>query len=487
MIIHTDGMKQIEANSGRSVEELMEEAGKAVAKAIEAHTEPGARVLFLCGKGNNGGDAFVAGHLLQQREAVFMLCEGKPNTPAALQAYEAAKHIPSLSTRSLSRKIHSFDVIVDAVYGFGYHGALKEPVEKLFRIVNKSGVRVFSIDINSGCEADSGYCDPDALHSEITFALDCYKPFHMMRKDHKMFASCELLDLHLPHPAYSPYVEMNEELFFASFPHKEEDAYKGTFGQILIASGSYGMAGALSLNILGAKTVGASYIHAAVPKEIYPIAAAKHITPVFHPFDEGNYRAVLEDLMPSVRASVFGSGAVYMPRKSDVMDILLQESKGPVVLDAEGLNLLQHNTYILRFVKCPVILTPHIGEFARLINKPIHAVMDHRMHYAETFARENNVILVLKGPNTIVVSPAGEYYINQSGNQALAQAGSGDLLAGILGGMLSLTCDVFKAVCMAVWLHGFLAEEGCKTHSIQNFPLEEYPRIMDEVFRRHGF
>ena len=487
MIIHTEGMKQIEADSGLTVQELMETAGKGVAAAIEAHTEPGAKVLFLCGKGNNGGDAFTAARYLHDRSSTFVLCDGKPVTPAAAAAFEAASSTPRIAVRSLEKKIRDFDVIVDAVYGFGYHGTLKDSMEKIFRIVNRSGVRVFSIDINSGCEADTGYCDPDALHSEITFALDCYKPFHMMRKDHQMFASCELLDLSLPHPLHSPYAEMNEELFFAGFPRKKETAYKGTYGQILITGGSYGMAGALSLNILGAKTVGAAYIHAAVPKEIYPIAAVRHITPVFHPFDGGDFRPVLEDLLPNVRSVVFGSGAVHMPRKADVMDIILQNSKGPVVLDAEGLNLLQHNTYILRFVKCPVILTPHIGEFARLINKPIHAVMDHRMEYAEAFARENNVILVLKGPNTLVVSPAGEYYINQSGNQALAQAGSGDLLAGILGGILSLTCDVFKAVCMAVWLHGYLAEEGCKKYSIQNFPIEEYPAIMDEVFRRHGF
>ena len=487
MIIHTDGMKQIEADSGLSVQELMETAGKAVAAAVEAHTDPGAKVLFLCGKGNNGGDAFTAARYLHERTSAFVLCDGRPVTPAAQAAFEAVSSVPRIAVRSLEKKIRDYDAVVDAVYGFGYHGTLKDSMEKIFRIVNRSGVRVFSIDINSGCEADTGYCDPDALHSEITFALDCYKPFHMMRKDHQMFASCELLDLGLPHPSFSPYAEMNEEIFFANFPRRKETAYKGTYGQILIAGGSYGMAGALSLNILGAKTVGTAYIHAAVPKEIYPIAAMRHITPVFHPFDGGDFRPVLENLLPDVRSVVFGSGAVHMPRKTDVMDIILQNSKGPVVLDAEGLNLLQHNTYILRFVKCPVILTPHIGEFARLINKPVHAVMDHRMEYAESFARENNVILVLKGPNTLVVSPAGEYYINQSGNQALAQAGSGDLLAGILGGILSMTCDVFKAVCMAVWLHGHLAEEGCRKHSIQNFPIEEYPSIMDEVFRRHGF
>ena len=109
------------------------------------------------------------------------------------------------------------------------------------------------------------------------------------------------------------------------------------------------------------------------------------------------------------------------------------------------------------------------------------------MEYAMKFAKENNVILVLKGPNTLVVSPAGDCYINQSGSQALAQAGSGDLLAGMIGGILSATCDVYTGVCMAVWLHGYLAEYGLSEHSMQNFPLEEYPAIMDRLFKEHGY
>ena len=176
-----------------------------------------------------------------------------------------------------------------------------------------------------------------------------------------------------------------------------------------------------------------------------------------------------------------------MPRKVECMDMILQESTKPVILDAEALRLLVKNTWILRFVNCPVIITPHLGEFASICNQPIEVIKDHKLEYAKQFARKNKVYVVLKGPNTIVVSPNEDVYINQSGNQSLAQAGSGDLLVGILAGLLTMTTDIFHALCMGVWLHGYLADYGNKIYSRQSFPIERYSEIMNEVFKNHGF
>jgi NAD(P)H-hydrate epimerase len=280
---------------------------------------------------------------------------------------------------------------------------------------------------------------------------------------------------------------MNEELFFRNFPKKPDNAYKGTYGKTLLAGGSWGTAGALSLNIIGAKTVGAPYIDVLLPDSIYPILASQHITPVFHPFAHNTMQYVADPLIHNARAIAYGSGAVWFDKKEDCLDLILQNSSVPVILDAEALRLLEHNTYLLKFVRVPVIITPHIGEFAGLLNLPAETILGRKMEYASRFAKENNVIVVLKGPSTIVVSPLGDTYINNTGNQALAQAGSGDLMTGIMAGILTFTKDVFTAVCMAVWLHGRLAEIGTEEHSCQNFPLECYPELMDRLFRKHGF
>ena len=487
MIQDKEGMIRIEQSSGKTPGRLMEIAGKAVSEALGKVLREGSSILILAGNGNNGGDGAVVCRMLAGRFSVQIayVC-GEPKTREARAAYRKVDPACIVSVNDLSEALRHADAIIDAVYGFSFHGPLDPQMKKLFRAVNNSGKPVYSIDLNSGCEADTGHCDSDAVRSKITYALDCYKPFHLLRKDHQKFQQCELLSLGLPHEGPSRYREMDEDLFFANFPKKSETAYKGSLGKALLISGCYGMAGAAGLNILGAETVGIPYLHAAMPEEIYAPLASRFLTPVMHPFGHESWYEVLEPLIHQATAIGFGSGAVYMDHKSQILDLILQNSKVPVVLDAEALRLLQHNTYILRFAGAPVILTPHIGEFSAISNLPEDAIRDNRLKTALDFASDYKVIVVLKGPNTIVASPSGEVYINQTGNQALAKAGSGDVLTGMMTAMLAMTRDVFTAVCMAVWLHGYLAELGTKNHSMQNFRLETYPELMDELFRKHG-
>lgn len=487
MIQDKEGMIRIEQSSGKTPGRLMEIAGKAVSEALGKVLREGSSILILAGNGNNGGDGAVVCRMLAGRFSVQIayVC-GEPKTREARAAYRKVDPACIVSVNDLSEALRHADAIIDAVYGFSFHGPLDPEMKKLFRAVNNSGKPVYSIDLNSGCEADTGHCDSDAVRSKITYALDCYKPFHLLRKDHQKFQQCELLSLGLPHEGPSRYREMDEDLFFANFPKKSETAYKGSLGKALLISGCYSMAGAAGLNILGAETVGIPYLHAAMPEEIYAPLASRFLTPVMHPFGHESWYEVLEPLIHQATAIGFGSGAVYMDHKSQILDLILQNSKVPVVLDAEALRLLQHNTYILRFAGAPVILTPHIGEFSAISNLPEDAIRDNRLKTALDFASDYKVIVVLKGPNTIVASPSGEVYINQTGNQALAKAGSGDVLTGMMTAMLAMTRDVFTAVCMAVWLHGYLAELGTKNHSMQNFRLETYPELMDELFRKHG-
>ena len=241
------------------------------------------------------------------------------------------------------------------------------------------------------------------------------------------------------------------------------------------------------LNILGAKTTGASYVLAACPDSIYPLAATRFITPVFHPYNENNMQDVIIPMLKQVKAVSFGSGCTNFSKKAELLDLVLQNATCPVVLDAEALRLLEHNYYILQFVKVPVILTPHIGEFAALVNKPVSEIQKNRFACATDFAKTWNVYIVLKGPHTIVAAPDGKTYINQSGCQALATAGSGDVLTGILTGLIPLYKALFTAIISAVWLHGWIAEKGCETKSMQNFDLNSYPSIMDEQFFKHHF
>lgn len=485
MIIDSVGMKKIESSSSFTSQQLMEQVGKQLAEEIMHAYTTDTRVLILVGKGNNGGDGYVVGKYLKGYHFDILQCDGKPSSKECKKAssYIDPKRIHPMNLKYVDKA----DLIIDAVYGFSYHDELNKEIRKLFRKINNSNKTVWSVDINSGAESDSGHYDIDTIHSDITWAIDCYKPFHLGQKESQLFKEVKLIDLHLDHNVPTKYHEMNEEIFFSHFPKKPINAYKGIYGKTLLAGGGYGTAGAMSLNIIGAKTIGAPYINVALPDEVYNIVASQHITPVFHPFGHETWEKTLGPLIHDAKAIAFGSGAAKLSRKMECMDKILQESTSPVVLDAEALRLLDHNTWVLRFTKCPVILTPHLGEFAAISNKTIEVIKDRPIDYVKEFAKQHKVYVVLKGANTIVASPCGDIYINQTGNEALAQAGSGDLLTGMIAGLLTMTTDIFTAICMAVWLHGYLSDYGLKYYSTQTFPLEKYPELMNEVFKKHGF
>ena len=488
MITDASGMIKIEKSSRLSTARLMENAGKALSAALQEKMPLKSRVCILCGCGNNGGDGFVIARLLADTYTVsVLLVDGAPKTKDAMKNYKCLDPAVIIAKKNWKQQIEKADYVIDAVYGFSYHGALQPDTAVLFDTINDLKKTVYAVDINSGCEADTGHCDLHALHSSITFALDCWKPFHMLRKEHQMFEECICLDLKLPHPEKNQYLSMDEDTFFAHFPKKRENDYKGSYGKTLLIGGCFGMAGAVSLNIVGARTLGAPYINCALPEEIYDIVSTQHMATVFHPFGHQTVLQVLEPLLAEAKVCAFGSGCACMDRRNDVLDDILQNCYAPIILDAAAIRLLKHNTWVLRFVHGPVILTPHLGEFADLLNQPTAYIKDHKVECAMKFAAENHVTVVLKGPNTIAAFPNGELYINQSGNPALAQAGAGDLLTGMLAGTLTFTSDITAAVCMAVWLHGHLADEGCLGHSRQNFPLEEYPAIMDRLFMKHGY
>lgn len=488
MIINQKQMKDLERSSNIDAFDLVMRAGTSIAAELESEIPYHSNLLILCGSGNNGADGFVIANALREHYNVHViLTSGKPKTEEAVKALSLLPKKTVSSLKTLPRYWHTTDAIVDCIYGIGFHGELDPDMHTLFQAINVSGMDVYSVDVNSGCEADTGHVCRDAIVSKITYVIEYLKPCHLLNKEQHLFSSCKVISIGLPKLNNSEYLEMDEDRFFDAFPHRPIDAYKGMEGKMLLIGGSYGMAGAIGLNILGAKTMGASYIHCALPNEIYSIAAGYDLTPVFHPFGRDNLESILKPLIVQSSSIGFGSGCVNTDRKADILDMILQEARVPVVLDAEALRLLDHNTFILRFAKAPVILTPHYGELSNLTNLSVSKIKERKIEILKRFTKDYNVTVVLKGPNTTVVFPDGEVYINETGNQALAKAGSGDVLTGMMTALLTEVKDVKKAVIMAVWLHGYLAEKGTASHSLQNFDIRCYPDLMDQLFKKHGY
>ena len=275
---------------------------------------------------------------------------------------------------------------------------------------------------------------------------------------------------------------MDKETFFSHYPIRRKDSNKFDNGRVFLIGGSYGMAGACILNIIGARSAGASYIDVLLPKEIYPIVAANEITSVYHP-DDLSSDEISVPALHKAGAIAFGSGMTNHPKKKEYLEYILRNADVPLIIDAEGLNLLSEHPEYYSF-NSQMILTPHMGEFSRLCGISVEEIIENRIEIAVDFAKEKNVILVLKGPETLIVNKDGSFVINDSGNEALARAGSGDVLTGMIAGLCSMYSDPYLAAADAVWLHGHLADEAIKKHSREVFDLTAYPQYADEFFFR---
>lgn len=482
MIVDSKTMKIIEENSNYSTNELISIVGKELFNTLSSTLNKNHKILIICGKGNNGADGFALAHnlLLHHYQINIFLCENITSKDALTFYNNLPKDVFVTTIKD------NYDVIIDCIYGFGFKAEINLDQRKLFQQINQLHAYKISIDINSGCEADTAICDKNAFISDLTLALGCYKPFHLFNKEHHMFKELKLVNLPLNYNIKSNIYEMNEDIFLANYPKIKKDAYKGINGKSLLIGGSFGMAGAASLNIIGALATGSTYLHAATEDTIYPILATKYDNVVFHPFDRNSFKSAIENIMYNVDAISFGSGVNNLPYKNDILELLLQHSSRTVVLDAQAIRLLIDKLFVLKLAKPHIIMTPHIKEFADLIGLPLEVVKRSRIKIAKNFAKDYGITLVLKDTTTIVVSPSGELFINNRGNQALARAGSGDLLCGMITNLAALLKDNFLASCMGVWFFNHICEMITKDTSITCFSLNNYLKYADIFFKERN-
>ena len=273
---------------------------------------------------------------------------------------------------------------------------------------------------------------------------------------------------------------MDKKTFFRHYPLRKADSNKFDNGRVFIVGGSYGMAGACILNIIGARSVGASYIEVLLPESIYPIVASNEITAVYHPDDLSNKG--FPEAFKKADSVAFGSGMTNHSLKEEYLRYVLKNAKAPVTVDAEGLHILSDNDGLYKLNR-KMILTPHLGEFSLLTGLSIDDIKKNKEEIAVNFAKEKKVTLVLKGPSTLIVSGRGKVTVNDSGNEALARAGSGDVLTGMIAGLCALYEDPYRAAVDAVWLHGHLADEAIRTRSKEVFDLTLYPEFADKFFK----
>jgi ADP-dependent NAD(P)H-hydrate dehydratase / NAD(P)H-hydrate epimerase len=481
-VLNTEQMREADR---RTIEDigipsivLMENAGRQAVAAMEAAFEDltSRRVGVICGRGNNGGDGFVVARTLVQRgvdTSVFLLGsvaevrgDARTNLEVLGRIGLTVVEITSAQEWELhSSELSDCDLMVDAILGTGFRGPLAGFLETVIADVNGLGVPIVAIDLPTGLSADSENLDGPAIEATMTVTLAAPKIPLVFPPADLHAGDLVIADIGIPLPLIDelegPHLELlTRERMREIVPARTADSHKGDFGRVLIVAGSFGRSGAAHLAALGALRSGAGLVTVATPRSCVPIVAAMAPEYMTEPLDETaqgtvDYSAIdrLLDLQADVIA--VGPGLGQAPGTAAFVHALLERAGVPLVLDADALNaFVGEPDRLVGRDEIDVIITPHPGEMARLLNVSIEAVQRDRVRHAREFAAAHRVHVVLKGHRTIVATPEGKTYVNLTGNAGMATGGTGDLLTGMIAAWFAQLLDAEAAAKLAVYVHG---------------------------------
>jgi ADP-dependent NAD(P)H-hydrate dehydratase / NAD(P)H-hydrate epimerase len=454
--------------------ELMEAAGAAVAEAVRG-LAPGGPARVVCGKGNNAGDGLVAARHLRETgfevEVLLLWPAGELSGDAAanLERVDGAREV---SPEEVEAALAGSGAIVDAIFGTGFSGAPRSPAADAIAAINGTGAPVVAADVASGVDAATGEVDGPAVDATLTVAFHAAKLGHRIAPGKRHTGELRVAAIGIPPgaPVQAAGGEIGEEVL-ALQPRRGPDSTKFTSGQVLVAGGSRGLTGAVTLSATAAIRAGAGYATAAVPADLEAILEVK-LTEVMTrgcPSEGGSFGADAADavLAAAERAAavVLGPGIGPADGAHEVARRVAHEVEAPLVLDADGLNA--HAGLLARLSERtkPTVITPHAGELGRLLARSSDEIGAHRLAAAREAAAEARSVVVLKGDDTLVVDGASSdqaVAVNVVSAPALATAGTGDVLAGTIGALMARGLPAFEAACCGVRANttaGVLASE----------------------------
>jgi ADP-dependent NAD(P)H-hydrate dehydratase / NAD(P)H-hydrate epimerase len=457
---------------------LMENAGRQAVAAMEAAFDDlaSSQVGVLCGRGNNGGDGFVVARTLIQRGVdvgVFLLGSVAEVTGDARINLEVLGRIGLTIVEITSAQewelhfteISECDLVVDAILGTGFRGQLSGLLETVVADVNALGVPVVSIDLPTGVSADTHTVEGTAIEASMTITLGAPKIPLVFPPADSHGGDLVIADIGIPLPVFDElegdYLELlTRERMREIVPSRAADSHKGDFGRVLVIAGSVGRTGAAHLSALGALRSGAGLVTIATPRSCVPVIAAMAPEYMTEGLDETasgtiDYSAIdrILDLKSDVIA--VGPGLGQAPGTSAFVHALVERAGVPLVLDADALNaFVGEPERLMGRDGVDVIITPHPGEMARLLNTSIESVQSDRLKHARAFAAAHKVHVVLKGHRTVIAGPDGRTFVNLTGNAGMATGGTGDLLTGMLAAWFAQLLDAEAACKLAVYLHG---------------------------------
>jgi len=477
-------------------EELMETAGQGLADAIrklaDNHQLVDSPILFIAGCGNNGGDAFVAARCIHEDGGIAEVwlsgSEDKLKGDALTHFKRMKKAgVPfsalenSNDWKTVTDCGNDAEIIVDGLLGTGITGEPRGLIADAIRFIeaNTDRALVVSIDIPSGM----------VVHADLTVTMGLPKADLVQPEAVDFVGNLDVVDIGIP----AEYIEETKgetelELIHPTdiaplFPRRPRDTHKGAYGHVLCIGGAKGFSGAITMAARAAARSGAGLVSALVPEAIYPAVAPVVPEVMVHTFP--NLERIPDIFSSAWNSIIIGPGLTRSDHARDLVLWLLKESHIPLVLDADAVTVLANHTDEITAAQCPVILTPHPGEFGMLFGLKAEDVQADRLGMARMAAARLNAVMVLKGAGTVVAAPGQTSAINMTGNPGMASGGSGDVLAGMLGSFAGQGIEPFEAACAAVWLHGragdLAAAEKSQAGLIAPDLIEKIPDAFREV------
>jgi len=454
---------------------LMENAGIRVVEAIKDifSGRLNKKITILVGKGNNGGDGMViARHLINAGAQVniWLLADKNEISGDAAVNLHILENMPvelkvfSGQLDNLAENLKESDLLVDAIYGTGFKGIIKEPVAAIVNCVNASQIPVIAVDIPSGVEADSGKVNGPAIKADYTVTFALPKMGLLLEPGREYAGKLIVADISIPSVLLNGKVIKNNlitrEIIKGLLLPRKADSHKGDYGHALLIGGSVGMMGAIAMSSAAALRSGAGLVTVALPKSLVYAFQSAHLEIMARALEETEGKIsskalpVIAEMLNKSSACGIGPGMSVYPESMEIIEFVLQNAKQPVLIDADGINALAQDKNLLKKRNTPVVITPHPGEMSRLTGKSIAEIQSRRVDIARSYAEEWGITIVLKGHRTVIATPEGEVYLNITGNSGMATAGSGDVLSGIITALLAQGLKTTDAAIAGVYIHG---------------------------------
>lgn len=471
MILTPDSMRNSEkyaVDCGISLWELMCNAGYELSEVVRkiAYKKMLKNVVILCGKGNNGGDGYVcANHLVNDGLNVSIInIFGEPKSELAIKAFsQLDERVKSADEWA----IMSADIIIDAVFGTGFNGELSEDVIDIFNICENSNAYRIACDCPSGVDCLNGKVSVGTFHFDETVTFHSEKIGCLLKPASEYCGEITVCDIGIPYELekYSDIeiIKPDDDFPADNMPERACDGHKGTFGKANLICGSKEYRGAALMSVMSALRSGVGLVELFSDKEICDVMFSQAPEAIYSEISKYDVDTdILKIMSKKSTATLIGCGLGKYDKR--LVEEVILKSDSPVIVDADGINLICENINVVLNAKEKVVLTPHPAELSRICGVSVEEILKNRLFYAVKTARELNCIVVAKGADTFITD-GHTVYLNCVGNTSLSKGGSGDILAGLICGIVAQGVNPLEACACGCYILGKTAEVLSESYS----------------------